>query len=87
LKVPVIARSVGEIPTVLLQGKGGQLIAGMDPADYLAAMMKVLESPDVTDKACSLAQENLMREYTADTCAARYLSLYERLRQPAANDD
>ena len=81
LNVPVIARCVGEIPSVLEGGKGGHLVDGDNPIDYALLLDKYLDNTGKFFQMATQARRHLQNNYTAKICAHRYISLYESLRE------
>ncbi len=81
LNIPVIARSVGEIPSVLEGGNGGHLVDGDNPIDYALLLDKYLDNKGQFIRMATQARRNLQKNYTAKICARRYIALYETLRE------
>jgi len=74
-EVPVIATRVGGIPEIVVSGQNGLLLEPRDPVALRAALMQVLEHPDLAN---SLAREGrrTVNEFTADRMVERTLAVY-----------
>jgi glycosyltransferase involved in cell wall biosynthesis len=82
--LPIVASSVGEVPTALEQGRAGVLVPPGDAAALAAALERVLT--DRTE-ARALGQRAALRaaaEYGLEQMVGKYAALYDavRLRKP-----
>lgn len=81
LHVPVIARNVGEIQSVLANGDGGHIVESASPEAFVDILSKFLEDQsDFLDRS-RRAYRTLEDEYSASTCAARHAELYATLTE------
>jgi D-inositol-3-phosphate glycosyltransferase len=72
---PVVAADVGGLSTLIDHGQTGFLVDSRNPADYAAALAKILDSPDLTADM-AIAAATRARRYTWSTTAARLRRLY-----------
>jgi D-inositol-3-phosphate glycosyltransferase len=73
---PVIAAAVGGLPYIIEDGISGLLVAGHDPADYAAALHRVLHDSDLASQLSTGAIEHSQR-FSWDATVSRFLELYE----------
>ncbi len=73
---PVIAAAVGGLPFIIEHGKSGLLVDGHDPADYAAALDRVLDDPSFAAELSTGAIEHSER-FSWDATVTRFLELYE----------
>ncbi len=79
--VPVVAAAVGGLSHTVADGKSGILVSGWDPADYAAALLRILTEPGLAARlsAGAIAQaERFSWPATAD----RLLELYSGIAAP-----
>ena len=76
---PVVAAAVGGLPTVVRHGRSGLLVDGHAPADWAAALERVLTEPGLHDHLVEGAAEQA-RRFSWDATAAAMLDTYERAR-------
>jgi len=72
---PVVAADVGGLSTLIDDGQTGFLVDSRNPADYAAALAKILDSPDLAAEMAGAAVTRA-RRYTWSTTAARLRRLY-----------
>jgi len=72
---PVVAADVGGLSTLIDHGQTGFLVDSRNPADYAAALAKILDSPDLAADM-AIAAATRARRYTWSTTAARLRRLY-----------
>lgn len=79
--LPVVAASVGGLPYAIADGASGILVEGHDPADYAAALNRILQDPE---RAMEMSQAAvaLSERFSWKATADRLLELYEGI-QPA----
>lgn len=75
--VPVIGRSAFAMPEAIHPGKNGALVGSDDPAELAAAMVDVLENPEVRRYTAATAAEVRAR-YSWDAVARRMLDAVRR---------
>ena len=73
---PVIAADVGGLPYIIEHETSGLLISGHDPADYAAAIERVLNDPGLARRLGAGAVEHSQR-FSWDATVARFLELYD----------
>lgn len=73
---PVIASEVGGLPYIIEHEKSGLLISGHDPAEYAAAIERVLNDPAFAEQLREGALEHSQR-FSWDATVSRFLELYE----------
>lgn len=73
--VPVIAADVGGLSYIIEHNKSGLLIDGHDPADYAAAIGRVLDDPTLADALSAGAIDHAQR-FSWDATVSRLLELY-----------
>lgn len=76
LKIPVISRAVGGIPTVLENGKCGVLVDGEDPRLYADAIEHSLADTARISTSVNNGYLRLTRQYAVDHTASQYFQLY-----------
>lgn len=76
--VPVVAASVGGLRTLVDDGLTGFLVDSRDPADYAAAISKILHDPNLA-ASLSATAASLAAGYRWSTTAARLRRLYADL--------
>ena len=84
--VPVVASAVGGLRTLVRDGETGYLIDGRDPADYAAAIDKILADPQL-GAAFGAAGAVLASRYPWSGLAGRLRSIYDRLVAERASVD
>ncbi len=73
--LPVIAAAIGGLPYAVDEGSSGLLIQGHDPADFAAAMARILGDRDLAAKMSQAAVEFAER-FSWSATADRLLELY-----------
>lgn len=71
---PVVAAAVGGLPTAVEDGVSGVLVDGHDPADYAAAIRKVVEQGDLLAVGARRHAERFSWDRTADSLIDAYTS-------------
>ena len=69
---PVVAAAVGGLPTAVEDGVSGVLVDGHDPADYAAAIRKVVEQRDVLAPGARRHAARFSWDRTADSLLGAY---------------
>lgn len=70
--LPVIGRSAFAMPEVITPGKNGALVSGDGPDELAAAIVSVLQSPEIRSYAAGNAQE-IRERFSWDAVAGRML--------------
>ena len=74
--LPLVATTVGEVPTLVVQDETGLLVAPGDAAALADAMVQVLVDDDRRLTLGRNARTRIEREYSADRMAAEYSQVY-----------
>ena len=77
-RVPIVATSVGGVPTMLLEGAAGRLVPPRDAGSLAAAITAAIDDREATRRLCAAATASLER-YSEATMVERTAELYERL--------
>ena len=81
--VPLVATAVGGVPEVIEHDRTGLLVPRRDPEALGEAITRLLLDPGLRQTLTTAARDRL-RHYTADVIVARYVELYDALRQENA---
>jgi glycosyltransferase involved in cell wall biosynthesis len=76
-RLPLVATPVGEIPTVVQNGRTGVLVPAEDPELLAAAIIELLRDPAKRERFGSAARQLVEDEYSAGRMTADYLRVYE----------
>jgi D-inositol-3-phosphate glycosyltransferase len=76
---PVVAAAVGGLPTAVRHGVSGLLVDGHDPADYAAAIERILDEPGLRASLSAAAVEQASN-FTWSRAAERILEVYGEAR-------
>jgi glycosyltransferase involved in cell wall biosynthesis len=79
---PIIASEVGGIPEVLADQRSGILVPAADPQRLAAALVRVLDNPDLAQNLGQHAAQ-AAREYAPDRYGARLRDVYQRVLNAA----
>ncbi len=79
---PVVAGNVGGIPTQVIQGQTGFLVNSVGEA--AARIIELLRNPDLMTALGERGHEHVLRHFLTTANVKRYLDLFTRLRNPAA---
>jgi glycosyltransferase involved in cell wall biosynthesis len=79
LKVPVVASAVGEIPKVLGDGKGGELLRDLEPSTIAGAVEQTINDEERSRLRTDWAHAAVVKKYSSAAMAASYLEFYERI--------
>jgi D-inositol-3-phosphate glycosyltransferase len=83
---PVVAARVGGLRTAVADGRSGVLVDGHDPADYAAAVRRVLVEPGLHERL-SLGAVGHAAGFGWSATAARVLDVYGDAMAEAVTDD
>lgn len=75
---PVIATDVGGNATAIVDGVTGRLVEPRDPVALAGAIVDLLNSPERMLSYAQKAKQRFLEEFTAETMARRYETLYLR---------
>jgi glycosyltransferase involved in cell wall biosynthesis len=76
-RLPLVATAVGEVPTVILDGRTGMLVPAEAPDLLAAAIIELLRDPAKRERLGSAARQLIQDEYSAARMTADYLRVYE----------
>jgi glycosyltransferase involved in cell wall biosynthesis len=76
-RLPLIATAVGEVPTVVKDGRTGVLVPAEDPELLPAAIIELLRDPIKRERLGSAARQLVEDEFSAGRMTADYLHVYE----------
>jgi len=76
-RLPLVATAVGGVPSVVLDGKTGVLVAPEDPARLSAAIVAVLADQALRVRLGAAARRMVEEEYSAERMTNDYLKVYE----------
>jgi len=75
--LPIVATSVGEVPTVVLDGRTGVVLPPEDPALLASAIVTLLKNPAERERLGVAARKLVEDEFSAQRMTADYLRVYE----------
>jgi len=79
LKIPVVASAVGEIPKVLCEGKGGEILVDIEQDTILRAITKSIFDKDFARLVADRAFDIVTKSYSAKVMSDRYWEVYRRV--------
>jgi len=74
--VPLVASAVGEVPTVVLDGRTGVLVPPEDVNSLAAGILRLLRDPATRKRLGAAARQRVEEEYSAKRMTADYLRVY-----------
>jgi len=77
--VPIVATPVGEIATVLDQGRLGSLTAPGDPNHLSGALRSIYDNPENAKLKARAAQKRAINDYDTEEMSKNYLKLYRKV--------
>ena len=75
--LPVVATAVGEVPTIVLDGRTGILVPPKNPELLATAIMTLLRNPDEQRRFGAAARKLIEDEFSAGRMTGDYLRVYE----------
>lgn len=75
----MIATNIGSLPEQVNPGVNGLLFELNNPTDLARKMQYLLDHPEIADQFGANGRESIHREYSAQTHAARLLTLFGAL--------
>jgi glycosyltransferase involved in cell wall biosynthesis len=75
--LPLVATAVGEVPTVIEDGRTGALVPAEDPGSLAAAVIELLQDPAKRERLGATARQLVEDEFSAERMTAEYLRVYE----------
>lgn len=85
-RLPLVATAVGEVPTVIQDGRTGVLVPAEDPKLLAAAIIELLRDPAKRAQLASAARQLVEAEFSAERMTADYLRVYEEAIAVAAKN-
>jgi glycosyltransferase involved in cell wall biosynthesis len=83
-RLPLVATAVGDVPTVIQDGRTGMLAPAEDPESLAAAIVELLPDPAKRKQLGSAARQLVENEFSAERMTADYLRVYEEAIAAAA---
>jgi glycosyltransferase involved in cell wall biosynthesis len=77
-RLPLVATSVGEVPTVVLDGSTGVLLPPDKAASLASAVVALLRDPVWREQLGTAARKLIEDEFSADRMTGDYLRIYEQ---------
>ena len=76
-RLPLAVTSVGEVPTVIQDGRTGVLVPAENPESLAAAIIELLRDPAKRERLGAAARQLVEAEFSAERMTADYLRVYE----------
>jgi glycosyltransferase involved in cell wall biosynthesis len=76
-RLPLVATAVGEVPTIIQDGRTGVLVPAEDPEALAAAIIELLQDSAQRERLGSAARKLVEDEFSAARMTADYLRVYE----------
>lgn len=83
--LPLIATTVGEVPTVVQDGRTGILVPPGDPAQLASAILELLRDPAKRAQMGAAGRQLIRDEFSAEGMTAAYLKVYEEAAASASH--
>ncbi len=74
--LPLVATPVGDIPTLLADGRNGLLVPPGDVAALRAALLRLRDEPGLAERLGRAARAEVCREHSSESMYARYAEVY-----------
>jgi len=79
LNVAVVARPVGDVPSVLNDGQGGRLIDSADPEEFAGVVLEYQRNKEDFLARAHIAQANVISKYSSVVNGNEYLKVYREI--------
>ncbi len=79
LKTPVVASAVGEIPKVLGDGQGGEILNDGEPKTISSAIGKFVTDKELSARKARWSYEAVGEHFSSGAMADKYLAFYKRV--------
>lgn len=79
LKTPIVASAVGEMPKLLGDGDGGEILSNVDPITISSAIEKSLASKGISNQKADWSYKTVNDHYSAEEMSSRYVKFYDRI--------
>ena len=86
-RLPLIATPVGEVPTVIQDGRTGVLVPAEEPELLASAIIDLLQDNAKRERLGVAARRLVEKDFSAERMAADYLRVYEDAVTAAAGDN
>jgi glycosyltransferase involved in cell wall biosynthesis len=73
----LVATEVGEVPTVIQNGRTGMLVPAEEPDLLAAAIVELLRNAMLRERLGNAARQLVQDEFSAERMTADYLRVYE----------
>lgn len=80
--LPLVATAVGDVPTVVLDGRTGVIVPPEDVDSLASAIVDLLRNANLRDQLGGAAAKLVENEFSADRMTAEYLRMYEEVVAP-----
>ncbi len=80
---PVVAPNVGDLAELLSDGENGLFIDPERPADAARQLVELLRDPERLARMSAAARERAVRDYSVESVATKWTSLFRRLASEA----
>jgi glycosyltransferase involved in cell wall biosynthesis len=84
-RLPLVATAVGEVPTVIQDGRTGVLVRAEEPESLASAIIELLRDPAKRERLGSAARQLVEDEFSAERMTNDYLRVYEDAIAATAN--
>jgi glycosyltransferase involved in cell wall biosynthesis len=74
--LPIVTTPVGDIPTLLADGRNGLLVPPGDVAALRAALLRLRDEPGLAERLGRAARDEVRREHSSEAMYARYAEVY-----------
>jgi len=81
----IVGSAVGGIPEAVEDGRTGVLVPPRDPAAIAAALVRLLDDPQLLARMGAAGKQRARREFSPGTITAQYAALYRRLLATAVS--
>ena len=81
LNVAVVARPVGDIPSVLDHGQGGTLVNSVDPNEFAETLLEYQHDKERFLAQTRIAHANVTGKYSSDVNGNDYVKVYREILQ------
>jgi glycosyltransferase involved in cell wall biosynthesis len=80
--VPSVATIAGGIPDAVINGETGLLVTPESPEEIAAALLRLMQDPDLRERLGSKGRERALTEFRPKHVAARFLAALSLTREP-----
>jgi glycosyltransferase involved in cell wall biosynthesis len=80
--LPTVATRVGQVPEMLDEGRAGILVAPGQPGELAAALLKLLQSPELRQNLGGKLKQRVREHYSEAAVMPQILRIYETVLSP-----